>query len=500
MTRKLSFTAMLGVFGVMVVLAAALGLTMSRANALDDRVRNSDKRAADSGSDYGLQNTRPVTTYLPLVTMNYPPPPPVFGVEINRGAVGATLSQTIEAGVWWVRYNGILWSEVEPEIGLRDWSKLSDVEQEIRALSAHGLIPMVIVRGTPSWAQRVQGSYCGPIKEDALDEFAAFMREVVSRYSVEPYNVKYWELGNEPDVDPGLVPPTSPFGCWGDKGDDYYGGGYYAEMLKRVYPAIKQADPTAQVVVGGLLLDCDPQSGTGGCDRQPGRFLEGILRNGGGPFFDILAYHAYPLWTPDERGDWDLNHPHWRHRGGALLGKLDFIKSVFQNYGISKPILMNEGGLMCDSRDDNDPACSRDDFRDDQAKYVVRLYARTWAHNILGSVWYTMNGPGWRQGGLLDGSQHPRPSYDAFKFMSTLLEGSSYRGPLATGALEGYAFFNKSARREYQVYWTNDKAYTTTLTLPKGAVAYNKFGQTLTPMDGKISVGFDPVFIVVAVP
>jgi hypothetical protein len=37
-----------------------------------------------------------------------------------------------------------------------------------------------------------------------------------------------------------------------------FGGEYYGNMLKIVYPAIKSADPQAQVLVGGLLLDCDP--------------------------------------------------------------------------------------------------------------------------------------------------------------------------------------------------------------------------------------------------
>ena len=38
--------------------------------------------------------------------------------------------------------------------------------------------------------------------------------------------------------------------------DPYYGGGYYAEMLKIVYPQIKAADPEAQILIGGLLLFC----------------------------------------------------------------------------------------------------------------------------------------------------------------------------------------------------------------------------------------------------
>ena len=283
-----------------------------------------------------------------------PPPPPgpaagqpsVFGVEINRGQVGAVAARAAEANVSWARYNGILWPEVEAARGARDWSVLRGVEDELRTMSANGMTPLVIVRGTPGWAQKVVGSTCGPIRADALGAFADFMRELVTRYSAPPFNVKYWELGNEPDVDPGLVGGDSPFGCWGDNSDEFYGGGYYAEMLKQVYPAVKQANPNAQIVIGGLLLDCDPTNPPANQTCKPAQFLEGILRNGGAAAFDIISYHAYTYWNA-ARTDKDLEHPAWRQRGGAMLGKLNFIRSVEARYNVNKPILMNEGSLLC---------------------------------------------------------------------------------------------------------------------------------------------------------
>ena len=71
-------------------------------------------------------------------------------------------------------------------------------------------------------------------------------------------------------------------------------------MLKVAYPQIKAADPQAQVLVGGLLLDCDPRPGAG-CSLTaqnaiPPKFLEGILRNNGGPYFDGVSFHAYDFY------------------------------------------------------------------------------------------------------------------------------------------------------------------------------------------------------------
>jgi len=109
--------------------------------------------------------------------------------------------------------------------------------------------------------------------------------------------------------------------------DEYYGGGYYAEMLKAVYPAIKEADPQAQVLIGGLLLDCDPTHPPEGKDCKPSKFLEGILKNDGGDYFDIISFHGYPPYSGADIGGGlynDVHHPYWESRGGVVLGKVDF--------------------------------------------------------------------------------------------------------------------------------------------------------------------------------
>ena len=60
------------------------------------------------------------------------------------------------------------------------------------------------------------------------------------------------------------------------------------------------------MLIGGLLLDCDPGPNPNICaelgknDRPP-KYLEGILRNGGGNYFDGVAFHAYdffPYYAP----------------------------------------------------------------------------------------------------------------------------------------------------------------------------------------------------------
>jgi hypothetical protein len=130
---------------------------------------------------------------LPLILkIGDPQQTSVFGVETHN--VVGTLDKLNVVGTDWVRRNGLLWSEVEK-----------------------------------------------------LGAFGDFMYATVQKYSQPPYNVKYWEMWNEPDAATSFFrkDPHTPYGCWGDEAAADYGRGYYADMLQAVYPRIKQATPYA---------------------------------------------------------------------------------------------------------------------------------------------------------------------------------------------------------------------------------------------------------------
>lgn len=430
--------------------------------------------------------------------------PTVFGAQIIPGrGTTSVMTSAVSANLSWIRYDGtnrgVLWSNVEAEQGERDWEQLALFEEEISKVSAAGLIPIVVVRGTPTWAQKKPPSSCGPIREDALDDFADFMAELVERYSGPPYNVTYWEMGNEPDVHPGLVSPDHFFGCWGNYDDEYYGGGYYAEMLKHIYPAMKAANPNVQIVTGGLNLDCDPTNPPPDKDCKPAKFLEGILLNGGGDYFDIVAYHAYSFWQLESTGDWDLEHNVWKDRGGVVLGKADFLRDVMAQFGDQKPLILTETSLLCIDYETN-PDCQGDEFFGAQANIVIRLYARLWANKILGGTWFTLHRNGWRESDLFGPNHTPKPAYHAMQFMATLLSGATYGGSLGTSTLEGYSFLNTSTNTQYQIYWTNDQNTTQTLSLPPSTrKVYDKLGQDITPSQrdrsATIEIRFEPIII-----
>ena len=428
--------------------------------------------------------------YLPLVVKDRGET--IFGIETSwlNESLG---SRAAEAQVTWMRINGLNWADIQPtKTGGYNWNNVTGLEQSLQIAAQRKLHPILIVRGTPSWAQKVTGSYCGPIKQENLADFAQFMVDVVKRYSVYPYNVQYFEIGNEPDVDPRLVPNDSVFGCWGNLDDPYYGGGYYAEMLKVVYPAIKSANPSAQVVFGGLLLDCDPRSvGTGYCPdsnrTKAPKFFEGALRNGGGAYFDQVSFHGYPTYSNNVspiQSEKDFST--WKVNGGVVAGKIDYIKWVMSKYNVNKPIFHTEVALLLPNNTTPEQI-GAEAFQQAKADYVVWLYARNWSLGVKGTTWYTLNGQGWRYGGLLDGSQNPLPAYYALKYMTETLTDYQYQQTVSPGN-DTFGFEYKRGNFRIWIVFTPDKN-PRVIDLPSGfSAAFDPLGNPVATESSTITI------------
>lgn len=444
----------------------------------------------------------PTATSVPAqVTPEQPQRDPMaFGLESHQANFQEHSSFVGEPGLTMMRHNGLLWQKVESIEGQLDWSAVAELDNILSRASASGLSAILLVRGTPEWAQYFPGISCGPIQPGKLQNFADFMFAAVSRYSQPPYNVKYWELWNEPDVDPLLVPPSSVFGCWGNYQDPYYGGGYYAQMLEVVYPAIKRADPEAQVLLGGLLLDCDPNQPPEDKDCSSGNFLEGVLLNGGGEYFDIVSFHGYtPYFGPDTVLPYalymDQHSPTWGHLGGVVDGKISFIRQVMAKYQVDKPIFHTEGALMCAEYNVIDCEEPNDLFFEAQAEYAVRRYLHNWANNIGATIWYQFEGPGWRYSGLLDEGQNPRPVYHALQFMTGLLFDAGITEEIVEfPGLQGYKF--ASPENQIWVLWSPEQE-DISLSLPTEVSAvYDKYGEEITPQGNQLLVN-NAIYLVV---
>jgi hypothetical protein len=172
--------------------------------------------------------------------------------------------------------DSLLWNQVEPVQGRRDWSRIDSVVEELRAA---GIEPLLVVYGSPSWANGVPDSRPGyylhvPPRGAALDAWLAhysdFLAAAVGRY--HDY-VRRWEIWNEPNLAAFWRPRPDPVA--------------YRHVYETLRATILRVDPAAEVAVGGLggLSATSPPS-------IPGlAFLRRLTRTG--TPIDNVAIHPY---------------------------------------------------------------------------------------------------------------------------------------------------------------------------------------------------------------
>lgn len=429
----------------------------------------------------------PTATTVPNTPAPLPTSYPVVGLEVNAGEPPEARIQGLQSGAFWLRRNALLWSRIEPERGQRFWD--TQLESEISAASENNLEVILIVRDAPSWAQQFEGIGCGPVKESEFAAFASFLQEAVTRYSQPPFNVKYWELGNEPDVFVNNL--GFPFGCWGDLNDPYYGGGYYGKMLQVVYPAIKAANPEAQVLIGGLLLDCNPNLPEVCADPQPARFLEGILQGGYGAYFDGVSFHAYDYYLGElgqyENRGWDSR---WNTTGPVLTAKAAFLRAVLTSYGIYDKYLINtESALINTTGNPCDEVC-----QESKAIYAAQVFTTAVAQNLRGNIWYSLLG--WQDSGLLGPSPEFQklPLYLAFQFASEKLTNAAFIQTIqSTPGVIVFEMQRDSTR--LLVAWSMDGSEHV-IALPQAPTAvWDMFGSPINGTGSELNITIQPVYI-----
>jgi hypothetical protein len=390
--------------------------------------------------------------YLPVIRGNFPLVT-VFGAEFERGITETGgIEEMAEAGLSWARRNALLWSEVEPEKGDRFW----DTSLETELINAYwkDIQTILIIRSAPAWAQLKDGVLCGPIKQEEFSTFADFMYDVVARYSAAPYHVEYFEIWNEPDVDfeSSGISPTEIYGCWGDEDDPTYGGSYYGEMLNVVYPQIKAANPNAQVLVGGLLLNCNPDLPAVCTDPKPMEFLKGILEVGAGTNFDGVSFHAYDYYgDPKTLGVYGNSNwgSAWNTTGPVLAAKVQFIREVLTEYNVQGKYLMNTESALLD-----DVVCD-DNCENTKAYYVAQVFTMAQAENLRANIWFAVFG--WRNSGLLASNRSPLPAYYSYQTAhDSLLAAQPLSSTIDYAGVKKYEF--DRGNRRIWVLWSLDGA------------------------------------------
>ncbi len=480
-----------------VSLATAVPLATGSAPAAADSPPDSQPTATRPPAE-DASGPQPTLTPVFLPTETEPPAAnslPFVGLYSAHLGNPEKASLIAASGAVWTRHDSFHWDLIEPvrtDPPTYDWSSVD--EAALQNAAANGLQMIGLVQYAPDWAQKYAGIACGPVAEDALGAFGQFMAALAARYG----DVTHWELGNEPDVGATLVPPHSGFGCWGEPDELFYGGGYYAEMLEAVYPQIKTTNPNAQVLVGGLLLDCNPVAppesppGSGNLrDCTPTTFIEGVLAAGGGAYFDGISFHAYDYYYETVGYYGNVNWVSGFNRTGlepVVTAKTRYLRDLLAQYGVDGKALINtETALLCGSGAGAEAHCHAPAFEQMKAGYVVQANAAAFAAGLRANLWYSLDS-GWRATNL-EGD-----AYRAFQFSAMQLADATYASPITNYAgVIGYRFVRESG--DFWLLWSFDtEAHTVELPAQPGAL-YDMLGEPL-PASQTVEVGVLPVYVV----
>lgn len=429
--------------------------------------------------------------HLPLILKNYANTgPSIFGVQMYGDTRVSSQYHFALMGSQadWVRAQ-LNWSAAEPANVSPENYNFGSADNVVAASKADsGDVHFIAtIHGAPAWAAPGPRA---PIYASALPDFAEFVGTMVERYDGDGFAdapgspiVTHWEFYNEPDANSDYFEPG-----WGSYGEEY------AQMLSVAYPAVKSANPQAQVLFGGIAYDWfEEQNGPFVQD-----FLDDVLAAGGGAYFDVMNFHSYPSFAFN-----------WTTMGPGLFEKTMAVRAKLTQYGVGdKPIMITEAGWHSNNPPGNP---SNQEL---QARYVPELFVQSMAADVEVMIWWMLHDPGgfYSHNGLVTAGDEPTPKLAYWAYQTAVSQLSTtrfdYRLTVAqTGAedMEAYKFFDFVYNRQVYVAWLNpvDSTAVKPLSLPgsQAVIRDSIYGnaQTIVDDDGNgfvtIQISAQPIYI-----
>ncbi|MFN8457129.1 MAG: DPP IV N-terminal domain-containing protein [Anaerolineae bacterium] len=320
------------------------------------------------------------------------PDTPNFAHGVNIADL-ATAYLINDMGFNWAK-GYVNWETVEPKPGDLRWV---DPDNIVKAFGDQQVKILMRVHGSPEWARPADTHLSHPPTD--VTNFAKFMAALAGRYKGQ---VAAYEIWNEPNLDYewGYLPPDPAA---------------YTKMLKAAYTAVKQVDPEALVISGGLATT-GQGSATAYGDLE---YLQGMYQAGAKGYFDALGSHPYAYGkSPDEADSWGL----------AFTRVEDQHEVMGENGDGDTPIWITETGWVLQNSWDLQEHEAIGVTEAQQAEYLSRAYAKAqkeWPYvralflfNLDFSVapWYPAAEP-MRWYAILNPDRTPRPAYTALREM-----------------------------------------------------------------------------------
>ena len=233
--------------------------------------------------------------------------------EPDAAKIKRSLEMVREMGApWIVEY--FPWAYYEPRRGHFSWGHPDLV---IDHANRQGLTVIARLGFVPEWA-RPEESHHLYLPEESYEAFGLYAAEFARRYQGKVSHIIIW---NEPNLS--LE--------WGFRPVDPAG---YVEMLKVVYPMVKEAAPEMLVLAGALAPTLDPPGSEWSMNDL--NYLQGMYDAGAAGHFDILAIHAYGL-------GFDADEP--AHGSVVNFRRAELLREIMVRNGDGdKTAMITEGG------------------------------------------------------------------------------------------------------------------------------------------------------------
>jgi len=391
---------------------------------------------------------------------DHPMPIPGLSTHINIGLSPAQeqeLQMEQDAGLRLVRTD-FKWSKIEPEEGEFHFEKY---DQMVENAASHDIEALALLDYSVGWAEAVPGDY-STIDSGKFGQFAA---AVATQYKGK---IKYYEVWNEENLDKFFKPEADP--------------AKYGELLKAAYAGIKEADPEARVVFGGL-------NSIGVFTGTPWGFFDQAVRAHPdlGNYFDALAIHPYTLAQSLA--------PEQENPGGDYIEMLQFVRQALGRFGLErKPVMITEIGW---------PACPCPPVEpvpffpnvsyEEQAAYLARSFILSWAAGIETYLWYDFIDSDGSNDlfsenyfGLVqydpDPAKEPppetKPAYHAFAALNSILEDHLYAGDFSPAKHCHAHRFQHQAGTVHAIWNSGDEECTVSIPVSAGVIGdvYNVTG------------------------
>jgi Cellulase (glycosyl hydrolase family 5) len=305
------------------------------------------------------------------------------------------LASVSALGTHWVRMFAT-WPDLEPQPGMFATNWLNYYEQTFRSLPK-GTKVLLDVVDTPSWESGSSDEHAPPANPN---DYAAFVASLAQRWAGKVSAFEIWNEEDSPSWWTGAPNPAA-----------------YTQLLKAAYPAIKAADPSATVVLGGLT----------GNDYE---FLEGVYAAGGKGSFDAVGVHTDT--ACDKLSPYDF----LRGAGNRLIADSFLayreVHAVMLANGDDKPIWMTELSWRTTNATCAEGAWAGQTAagvsEEQQATYLKQAY-HCMAENpyVQVALWFPLEDEGGVTAGLLRANGSRKPSFGAMQAYAR--EGDKLKEP-----------------------------------------------------------------------